>query len=127
MNETLTATLKQLKMRGDYDPMASVFRNRQMTKRFARGGARAGIIDFTFHDQQHSFAGRLIMAGVDLATVKELMGHKHLTTTLRYAHLASGHQPLAIEALDRVPGKVRVIFTRGAKTRSSRMPKAIKK
>ena len=98
MNETLTATLKQLTMRGDHDPMASVFRYRQMTKPFARAGARAGIIDFTFYAQRHTFASRLVMARVDLATVKELMRHKHLTTTLRYAHLASGHKSLAIEA-----------------------------
>jgi integrase len=123
MNETLTATLKQLKMRGDHDPMASVFRHRQMTKTFAR----AGIIDSTFHDQRHTFASRLVMAGVDLATVKELMGPKHLTMTLQYAHLASDHKPLTIEALDRVPEKVPVIFTRGTETRSSRMPQVIEK
>jgi integrase len=127
MNDTLTATLKQLKMRGDHDPMASMFRYRQMTKTFARAGARAGIIDSTFHDQRRTFASRLVMAGVDLAMVKELMGPKHLTMTLQYAHLASGHKPLTIEALDRVPEKVPVIFTRGTEIRSSRMPQVIEK
>jgi integrase len=127
MNETLTATLKQLKMRSDRDPMASVLRYRQMMKTCARAGARAGINDFTFHDQRHTFASRLIMAGVDPATVKELMGHKHRTMTLRCAHLAPGHKRLAIEALDRVPEKVPVIFTIGTETRSSRMPQVIEK
>ena len=83
MNETLTATLKQLKMHDGGDCMASVLRYRQMTKICARAVARAGIVDFTFHDLRHTFARRLIMAGVDLATVKELMGHKHITMTLR--------------------------------------------
>jgi integrase len=123
MNETLTATLKQLKMRGDHDPMASVFRNRQMTNTCAR----AGIIDFTFHNQRYTFGSRLVMAGVDRATVEELMGHKHLTMTLQCTHLAPGHKRLAIEALDRVPEKVSVIFTRGTETRSSRMPQVIEK
>jgi integrase len=127
MNETLTATLKQLKMRGDRDPMASVFRDRQMMKTCARAGARAGVIDFTFHDQRHTFASRLVMAGVDLATVQKLMGHKHLTMILQYAHLTLGRESLAIEVLDRVPEKASVIFTRGTETRSSRMPQVIEK
>jgi hypothetical protein len=40
------------------------------------------------------------MRGVDLATVKELMGHKHINMTLRYAHLSPGHKHSAIAVLD---------------------------
>ena len=31
------------------------------------------------------------MAGVDLVTVKEIMGHQDIETTLRYPHLATAH------------------------------------
>ena len=41
----------------------------------------------------------LVMAGVDLRTVQELMGHKTITMTVRYAHLAPAHQREAIERL----------------------------
>ena len=61
---------------------------------------RAGIQDFTFHDLRHTFASRLVMRGVDLTTVKELMGHKHINMTLRYAHLSPGHKHAAIAVLD---------------------------
>ena len=60
----------------------------------------AGITDFVFHDLRHSFASRLVMSGVDITTVKELLGHKTLTMTLRYAHLAQSHKARAVEMLE---------------------------
>ena len=42
------------------------------------------------------------MKGVDLTTVKELMGHKKITMTLRYAHLAPEHKSKAVRVLDEV-------------------------
>ena len=60
---------------------------------------RVGIKDFSWHCLRHTFASRLVMAGVDLRTVQELMGHKSIVTTMRYAHLAQGHQAEAVECL----------------------------
>ena len=40
-----------------------------------------------FHDLRHTFASCLTVAGVDIRTVQELMRHKSLAMTLRYAHL----------------------------------------
>jgi site-specific recombinase XerD len=61
--------------------------------------AEAGIGDLTWHDLRHTFASRLVMVGVDLRTVQELMGHKTIQMTCRYAHLAPAHQLAAVERL----------------------------
>jgi integrase len=59
----------------------------------------AKITDFRFHDLRHTFASHLVMAGVDLVTVKELLGHKTINMTNRYTHLAQEHKAQAVAKL----------------------------
>jgi hypothetical protein len=49
--------------------------------------------------QTETFASRLVMAGVDICTVQEWMGHKTIQVTMRYAHLAPALQLEAVERL----------------------------
>jgi site-specific recombinase XerD len=60
----------------------------------------AGLEDFTWHCLRHTFASRLVMAGVDIRTVQELLGHKTISMTVRYSHLAPKHTLAAVERLD---------------------------
>ena len=61
---------------------------------------KAEIENFHCHDLRHTFATRLIQNGIDLYKVKELLGHKTLAMTMRYAHHYPQSLRAGIETLD---------------------------
>jgi integrase len=63
----------------------------------------AKVADYSWHCNRHTFASRLVMAGVDLRTVAELMGQSSIQMTMLYAHLAPQHNRAAVDRL--VPAK----------------------
>ena len=103
--EVLTARAKVRSLVSDF-----VFANNEGKRRDARNLLRAfyiardeaGITNFRFHDLRHTFATRLVQAGVDVYTVQKLGRWKTIQMVMRYAHHYPESLRPGIEALDRV-------------------------
>lgn len=101
LNEMALRTLLKLDKRGEY-----VFRNKDgfpygsLYRGFQGAVRRAGIARCSFKDLRDTFATRLVERGVDLVTVKELLGHSNIQTTMIYAHPSPQHKKKAVGTLD---------------------------
>jgi integrase len=111
MNRVVVATLRALRRdRQAFGGLVFTSPEGRFLHNFGRAWAKAmkaaEITDLRFHDLRHTAAAsRLVMAGVELYTVKEILGHKTLVMTQRYAHLSPAHQRQAVERL--VPRQTR--------------------
>jgi len=56
--------------------------------------------NFRLYDFRHTYGSRMAMAGVDLMTLRELMGHSSITITQRYCHPTPEHKIFAMERLE---------------------------
>jgi integrase len=62
----------------------------------ARAGIEGGV---RLHQLRHAFCSHALMQNIDPRTVQRWMGHKDLTTTMRYAHISPHHEREAIQRL----------------------------
>jgi site-specific recombinase XerD len=60
---------------------------------------RAGLKKVTWHMFRHTIATRLLET-TDLVTVKEILGHESIKTTLRYAHTSADRKRRAVDNLN---------------------------
>lgn len=73
-----------------------------LTQCFHAATVGAGILNFRLHDLRHNFASQLAMRGVDMATLRDLLGHSDTRMTSRYTHLAAQHLKKAVDKLPEV-------------------------
>jgi integrase len=96
LNSTVLAVLKRLKETATSE---SVFPYPSIGTSFRHAARRAKLPGVTPHTLRHTFASRLVMAGVDLRTVQELGGWQTLAMVERYAHLSPAHKQKAVERI----------------------------
>lgn len=102
VNSSASAALEKLKTGANSSfvcPEATAEAKRDNRRWFENAVKKAGLENFHWHDLRHTFASRLVMAGVDIRTVQELVGHKSILMTMRYAHLSPDHRQAAAEKI----------------------------
>ena len=102
MNSVVYSTLLGLEKRPN-SPYVFCHKNGRPYKdvrgSLGKAASKAKIERVRFHDLRHTFASQLVMGGVDLKAIQELLGHKTIDMTLRYAHLSPDHKRAAVEVL----------------------------
>ncbi len=108
INQALLELLTELKQKNDQSLRSNfVFPHQdggririKLRDKLIEIAEKAKIEDLTkLHTLRHTFASHLVMSGVDLPTVKKLMGHSDIQTTMIYAHLAPDHLAEAVDRL----------------------------
>lgn len=87
------------------DENGHMIRADRLKKAFKKAVKESKIAHFRFHDLRHTFATRLVQAGVDLYKVSKLLGHKDISTTQRYAHHCPESLRDGVEVLDKTRRK----------------------
>jgi integrase len=97
MNSEVIAAFERMKLRtGNH---AGVFPADNPRAWFEVVREQAGMADYVWHCNRHTFCSRLVAAGVGLKTVQVLAGHKTISMTARYSHLAPNTLHAAVETI----------------------------
>jgi integrase len=117
LTETKTDEARQIPINSDLEALFKKIRKKQHLKSsyvFLYNGKpmkdihvgltaalkRAGIAGVTTHTLRHTFASHFVMRGGSLKDLQELLGHRNITMTMRYAHLSQEHKMKAVHLLN---------------------------
>jgi len=107
MNSIVSSALNSIERKSEfvfYNPKTNGHL-RDFKTAFKAACRRAGIEDLRFHDLRHSAATFMVQGGIDLVTVKEILGHSSIEMTMRYAHPTPENKRKAVNVLAAIFGQ----------------------
>ncbi len=122
MNDLVAETLKNIKRESEF-----VFCNPKTKDRltciqrpFKAACRESGVPDLLLHDLRDNAATIMVMAGIDLVTVKEILGHSKIEMTMKYAHPTPENKRRAVNVLASIfePGEKKLVTIRSQEPKS---------
>jgi len=98
MNSVLYEALQGLRV--EANGSSYVYPRKHVEGVFKSVRKKAGLQGLRLHDLRHTFATRLIHAGVDVFTVQKILGHSTITMTMRYVHSFEAQMRDAVAKLE---------------------------
>ena len=141
LEKTKTDESRQIPINRDLEEcLTRIRRRKQLTSTYVfsdeRGGfikdiktafksalKRAGIFDFRPHDLRHTFASHYLMRDGSLKGLKEILGHKDIKMTMRYAHLSKEFVKEEIQILNSLTTSVKSDMSQNVTNRPSETKK----
>ena len=111
INDTVAAALRAWPRIVGSDAIFPDLNGPMVTRAFERACRKADVPNLRLHDLRHTFASYLAMGGCNLRAIQQLLGHKDLRMTARYAYLSADHLQQAVNSLDTVFGLNRLVDT----------------
>ena len=102
MNALVAATFKNIKREDQlifYNPKTKNHL-KDIYRSFKTACQKVGMPDMRFHDLRHTAATLMVTGGIDLVTVKEILGHSKIEMTMRYAHPTLENKRKAVAVLE---------------------------
>ncbi len=111
MNSVVRATVKNLERENElvFPSPKTKLPFKEIWFAFQKVCKKAGITDLRFHDLRHTAATLMVTGGIDLVTVKEILGHSSIEMTMRYAHPTPENKRRAVNVLAAIFGEERYL------------------
>ncbi len=107
MNSLVATTFKNIKREDRlifYNPKTKNHL-KDIYRSFKTACQKVGMPDMRFHDLRHTAATLMVTGGIDLVTVKEILGHSKIEMTMRYAHPTLENKRKAVAVLESIFSK----------------------
>ncbi|MBA7652916.1 Tyrosine recombinase XerC [subsurface metagenome] len=106
MNSLVAGALKKQDMSHEFVFKSAIKKEaciKSVSRSFKTALRKSGIEKLRFHDLRHTAASWMVVnCGIDLVTVKEILGHSSIEMTMIYCHPSQESKRRAVEGLEKI-------------------------